>query len=56
MATRLTAIETDQVSLEVYACYCGYHYSFDASYVEQVDETVCFTCPSCGTVHQPHEI
>lgn len=33
--------------LEVVECDCGFHLGVDASYLEQVGNTL-VTCPSCG--------
>jgi hypothetical protein len=44
---RLPSIETDLVSLEVGECDCGYHFTADATFLEQVGDFV-FYCPSCA--------
>jgi len=44
---RLKDIETDEYSLEVYECKCGFHIGLDATYIEAVD-TVYTKCPNCG--------
>ena len=43
---RLPSIETDKVQLEVGECECGYHFTADATYLDQVSD-YCFECPSC---------
>lgn len=40
-------IETDEFSLEVYECVCGFHIGLDATYLDQVDESIILSCPSC---------
>jgi uncharacterized protein (UPF0212 family) len=44
---RLESIETELVSLEVGECDCGYHFTADATFLEQVGDFVS-KCPSCG--------
>jgi hypothetical protein len=44
---RLPSIETDDVALEVGECDCGYHFTADATFLEQVGDFV-FYCPACG--------
>jgi hypothetical protein len=44
---RLSSIETDCVQLEVGECDCGYHFTADATFLEQVGDFI-FNCPSCG--------
>jgi hypothetical protein len=44
---RLPSIETELVSLEVGECDCGYHFTADATFLEQVGDFVS-KCPSCG--------
>jgi len=44
---RLKDIETDEVSLEVYQCDCGFHVGLDATYTDQVGPAS-VVCPSCG--------
>jgi len=43
---KLQSIETDQYSLEVYECDCGFHLGLDFSYIDQIDD-VCVMCPNC---------
>lgn len=44
---KLQSIETEQYSLEVYECDCGFHIGLDFSYIDQVGE-ICIRCPNCG--------
>ena len=48
---RLPSIETDTVQLEVVECNCGYHMTFDTSFLDQVVNggagEVDQICPSC---------
>ena len=44
---RLTSVETEEYSLEVGECDCGYHFGVDASYLIQVGD-ISFRCPSCN--------
>ena len=44
---QLKSIETDQYSLQVYECGCGFHIGIDASYLDQVGNVIS-TCPSCN--------
>ena len=44
---QLKSIETDQYSLQVYECGCGFHIGIDASYLDQVGD-VTLKCPSCN--------
>ena len=44
---RLDSIETDIAQLEVGECNCGYHFTVDATFLEQVGDFT-FKCPSCG--------
>ncbi len=44
---RLSSIETDKVQLEVGECDCGYHFTADATYIDDVGDFK-FKCPSCG--------
>jgi hypothetical protein len=46
---RLESVETDLVSLEVGECDCGYHFSVDATFLEQVRDFT-FRCPSCNKI------
>jgi hypothetical protein len=43
----LKPVETDQYSLEVIECNCGYHMGLDSTFLEQVGEIITI-CPSCG--------
>jgi hypothetical protein len=43
---KLKSIETDQYSLEVYECDCGFHIGLDFSYIDQMGD-VCVLCPNC---------
>lgn len=44
---KLKSIETDQYSLEVYECDCGFHIGLDFSYIDQMGD-VCVLCPNCS--------
>ena len=46
---RLPSIETDRVCLEVGECDCGYHFTADATFMEQVRDFT-FNCPSCNKI------
>jgi len=46
MTTVLKPIETDEYSLEVIECDCGFHIGIDAIYLDQVGP-VDVLCPSC---------
>ena len=43
---RLNSVETEQYSLEVIECDCGYHMGIDASFLDQVKDFIT-RCPSC---------
>ena len=43
----LKPIETEEYSLEVYECDCGFHIGLDATYLDQVGD-IDIICPSCG--------
>jgi len=43
----LNSIETEEYSLEVIECDCGFHLGIDATYLDQVDD-VSIECPSCS--------
>ena len=43
----LNPIETEEYSLEVVECGCGFHIGLDATYLDQVDG-IDIRCPSCG--------
>lgn len=44
---KLKSIETDQYSLEVYECDCGFHIGLDFSYIDSIGD-VCVLCPNCS--------
>lgn len=44
---RLNSIETDQYSLEVYECQCGFHIGLDFTYIDQIGD-ICVFCPNCA--------
>lgn len=46
MITELQSVETEQYSLCVFECVCGFHIGIDATYLDQVGE-VKVRCPSC---------
>lgn len=46
---RLNGVETEEVSMEVGECDCGYHFGVDATYLDQVEDFK-FPCPSCGRI------
>jgi hypothetical protein len=43
----LNPIETEEYSLEVVECECGFHIGLDATYLDQVDK-IDINCPNCG--------
>jgi len=43
----LGSIETDRTQLEVGECDCGFHFAFDATFMEQIGDFI-FECPACG--------
>jgi len=45
----LNSVETEEYSLEVIECDCGFHLGIDATYLDQVDG-VDIECPSCGKI------
>lgn len=45
----LNNIETEEYTLEVVECDCGFHIGLDATYLDQVDGIV-IKCPSCGKI------
>jgi len=53
-AKYIESIETEEYAIEVVKCSCGYHMSFDSSYVDQV-ENIDLTCPSCGVITNTSE-
>lgn len=44
---RLKSVETEEYSLEVIECDCGFHLGLDVSYLTQIDD-VRVECPSCS--------
>jgi hypothetical protein len=44
---RLQSCETQEYSLEVMECDCGFHIGFDATFMDQIGDFA-FDCPSCG--------
>jgi hypothetical protein len=46
---RLKSVETDQYSLEVIECDCGYHMGIDFTFLDQVGDFTTI-CPSCEKV------
>jgi len=44
----LDGIETEEYTLEVIECDCGFHIGLDATYLDQVGD-ISIKCPSCGT-------
>lgn len=44
---RLSSIEIDNVQVKVGECNCGYHFTVDATFLDQVGDFK-FKCPSCG--------
>jgi len=48
----IESVSSSKVSLEIYECDCGYHASFDTSYLERVDKHASQKCVSCHkTIH-----
>ena len=45
----LNGIETEEYTLEVIECDCGFHIGLDATYLDQVD-SIDTMCPSCGEI------
>ncbi len=45
----LKSVETDEYSLVVVECNCGYHMGFDATFLEGVDDIEA-DCPNCTEV------
>ncbi len=45
----LDPIETEEYSLEVIECDCGFHIGLDATYLEQVGP-IDVKCPSCKEI------
>jgi DNA-directed RNA polymerase subunit RPC12/RpoP len=43
----LNEIETEEYTLEVIECDCGFHIGLDATYLSQVGD-INIKCPSCG--------
>ena len=52
---RLESIETEQYTLEVIQCDCGYHMGIDATFIEQVSDFVAI-CPACSAIIDTEEI
>jgi hypothetical protein len=52
---RLKSVETDQYSLEVIECDCGYHMGIDSSFLDQVGDFET-TCPSCERAIRTEDI
>jgi len=51
MQQRLNDVETEEYSLEVYRCSCGFVVGFDATFIDQVCPPADFpsvVCPACG--------
>ena len=46
---RMNDVETEEFSLEVIECDCGFHIGLDATYLFQVNE-IEINCPSCGAI------
>ena len=46
MPKRIESITTSKVDLEVGECDCGYHFTVDATFLDQVGDFV-ITCPAC---------
>lgn len=42
----IQAIENAKISMEIVECDCGYHMGFDATYLDQVGDTMAI-CPAC---------
>ena len=40
--------QTGGASLEVYECDCGFHIGIDFTFLDQVEQDVVLTCPSCS--------
>ena len=51
----MKSIETEQYTLEVIQCDCGYHMGIDATFIKQVNDFVT-VCPSCSAVIDTEEI
>lgn len=47
MPKHTESITTSKVELEVGECDCGYHFTADATYLDQVGDFI-IECPSCG--------
>jgi hypothetical protein len=52
---RLNSVETEQYSLEVIECDCGFHIGLDASYLDQVSD-ILMQCPACGEIISTSDI
>ena len=42
----LNSVETEEYSLEVIECHCGFHIGLDVTYLDQVGD-IDIECPSC---------
>jgi hypothetical protein len=49
MMRQLQSAEQDGYQLAVGECDCGYHFSADASFLEEIGDFQ-FACPSCGVL------
>jgi hypothetical protein len=52
---RLQSTETEQYSLEVCQCECGFHTGIDATYLDQVED-LNMICPSCKRIWNTSEV
>lgn len=44
---QLQSVETDEYSLEIIQCSCGFHLGIDATYLEQIGDFI-ILCPCCS--------
>lgn len=44
---RLKGVETEEYSLEVIECDCGFHLGLDATYLDQIGDFITI-CPNCS--------
>jgi len=51
----LLSTETEQYSLCVFECDCGFHLGLDASYLDQIGDLQ-VKCPSCGELFDTSEV